>query len=178
MTYTQVLIGRNREFASGFDQGDLPIVPRMSTVVLTCLDARVDPAHLLGLELGDAFVMRNVGGRVTDEVIEQVAILRGLAIVSGGAALELIVLHHTDCGIKRFADPQVRRRLGQAAGIGEAAIESFASADPRVSVTEDLHRLRAAPILPDELIVSTYIYDVTDGHVREALAPGPLRGRA
>ncbi len=178
MTDTQTLIDRNRDFASSFNQGDLPLLPRLSTLVLTCLDARVDPAHLLGLELGDAVVMRNIGGRVTEEVIEQIAILRALAEFAGGVALEVAIVHHTDCGASRFANPEVRQRMGQAAGTGEAAIERLAITDPQISVAEDIDRLRAAPILPDELVVAGYIYDVTDGHVRETFAPASLREEA
>ncbi len=79
MADIQTLIDRNHDFASSFNQGDLPLLPRLSTLIVTCLDARVDPAHLFRLELGDAVVMRNIGGRVTDDVIEHIAILRGLA---------------------------------------------------------------------------------------------------
>ena len=176
MADLQTLIDGNLEFARSFSQGDLAIRPRRSTLVLTCLDARVDPAHFLGLQLGDAFVMRNIGGRVTDEVISQIAILLALtADIGGGAALELAIVHHTDCGTGRFADPQVRQRLGKAAGTDEAAIERLAITDPQTSVAEDLDRLRAAPILPDELVVAGYVYDVTDGHVRETIAPAALR---
>ncbi len=175
MADIQTLIDRNHDFASSFNQGDLPLLPRLSTLVLTCLDARVDPAHLLGLELGDAVVMRNIGGRVTDEVIEQIAILRALAEFAGGVALEVAIVHHTDCGASRFANPEVRQRLGQAAGTGEAAIERLAITDPQTTVAEDLDRLRAAPTLPDELVVAGYVYDVTDGHVREVFAPASLR---
>ncbi len=175
MAIAHTLIDRNLEFANSFNQGDLTLLPRLSILVLTCLDARVDPAHFFGLEMGEAVVMRNIGGRVTDEVIEQIAILRGLAVVAGGAGFEVAVVHHTDCGASRFANPQVRQRMGQAAGIGEAAIERLAITDPRISVAEDLDRLRAAPTLPDELVVAGYVYDVTDGHVREAFAPASLR---
>jgi carbonic anhydrase len=176
MADLHTLIDGNLEFARGFSPGDLAMRPRPSTLVLTCLDARVDPAHFLGLELGDAFVMRNVGGRVTDEVIQQIAILRALAVVlGGGGALEVAIIHHTDCGTGHFADPQVRKTVGQAAGTGEAAIERLAVTDARTSVAEDLDRLRAAPILPDELLVAGYVYDVTDGLLREISAPAPLR---
>ena len=179
MADLQTLIDGNLEFARSFSQGDLAIQPRLSILVLTCLDARVDPAHFLGLQLGDAFVMRTIGGRVTDEVIRQIAILRALAVVfGGGAALEVAIVHHTDCGTGRFADPQFRQRLGQAAGTGEAVIERLAITDPLASVAEDLDRLRAAPTLPDDLIVAGYVYDVTDGHVRETFAPASLRGGA
>ncbi len=141
------------------------------------LDARVDPAHLFGLELGDAVVMRNIGGRVTDEVIEQIAILRGLAVVAGGGAFEVAVVHHTDCGASRFTNPQLRQMLGKATGTGEAAIEKLAITDPQTSVAEDIGRLQAAPNLPDRLVVAGYVYDVTDGNLRETFAPAPLRER-
>ncbi len=177
MADVQTLIDRNLEFASSFDQGDLAIRPRLSTLIVTCLDARVDPAHILGLELGDAVVMRNIGGRVTDEVIEHIAILRALAsVLAGGApAFEVAIVHHTDCGTSRFANPQVRKKLAQASGIDEAAIERLAITDPQASVAEDLDRLRAAPTLPDELVVAGYVSDVTDGQVREIFAPASLR---
>ncbi len=175
MADVHTLIDRNLEFASSFNQGDLALPPRLSILILTCLDARVDPAHLFRLELGDAVVMRNIGGRVTDEIIEQVAILRALAGVAGGTGFEMAVVHHTDCGASRFANPQVRQKMGQVAGTGEAAIERLAITDPRISVAQDLDRLRAAPTLPDELVVGGYVYDVSDGHVREAFAPASLR---
>ncbi len=175
MADAHTLVDRNLEFANSFNQGDLTLLPRLSMLVLTCLDARVDPAHLFGLELGDAVVMRNIGGRVTDEVVEQIAILRGLAVAAGGTGLEVAIVHHTDCGASRFANPQVRQRIGEVAGIDEAAIKRLAIADPQISVAEDLDRLRAAPTLPDELVVAGYVYDVTDGHVREVIAPASLR---
>ncbi len=175
MADVHTLIDRNLRFASSFDQGDLALPPRLSILILTCLDARVDPAHLFRLELGDAVVMRNIGGRVTDEIIEQIAILRGLAVVAGGTGFEVAVVHHTDCGASRFASPKVRQKMGQVAGIGEAAIERLAITDPQISVAEDLDRLRAARTLPDELVVAGYVYDVTDGHVREVIAPASLR---
>ena len=175
MTDAQTLVDRNLEFARSFNQGDLALPPRLSILILTCLDARVDPAHLFRLELGDAVVMRNIGGRVTDEIIEQIAILRGLAVVAVGTGFEVAVVHHTDCGASRFANPQVRQKMSQVAGTGEAAIERLAITDPQISVAGDLDRLRAAPTLPDELVVAGYVYDVTDGHVREVIAPASLR---
>lgn len=178
MAHTQTLLGRNLEFADRFDQGHLGIPPRLSTLIVTCLDARVDPAHFLGLELGDAFVIRTIGGRITAEVIGQIAILLGLTVVSGGAAFEVAILHHIDCGTLRFGDARLRRRLSQAAGIAESAIERLAASDPRVSVAEDVERLRAAPTLPDDLVVAGYVYDVTDGRVREVVPPAPLRDGA
>ncbi len=98
--------------------------------------------------------------------------------ILGSGALEVAIVHHTDCGASRFADPQVRQRLGQSAGTGEAAIERLAISDPQTSVAEDLDRLRAAPTLPDELVVAGYVYNVTDGQVREIFAPASLRAGA
>jgi carbonic anhydrase len=181
MADVQTLVDRNVEFASSFNQGDLAIMPRLSTLVLTCVDARVDPAHILGLELGDAVVMRNVGGRVTDDVIAHIGILQGLGTKFAGSdsfALEVAIVHHTDCGASRFANPQLRQMLGKAAGTGEAAIERLAITDPETSVAEDIDRLQAAPNLPDRLVVAGYVYDVTDGKLRETFPPAPLRQRA
>lgn len=178
MAGVHTLIDRNVEFAEGFADGHLGIPPRLATLIVTCLDSRVDPAHFFGLELGDAFVMRNVGGRVTDGLVEQIAILRALALAAGGSAFEVAILHHTDCGIIRFADPDFRRKLSQAAGVDEPAIERFATPDPRISVAEDLERLRAATELADDLVVAGYVYDVTDGRVREVSPPAPLRAPA
>ena len=181
MADVQTLVDRNLEFAGGFDQGDLAVLPRLSTLVVTCVDARVDPAHILGLELGDAIVMRNIGGRVTDEAIEQIAILQALGTALSGDdsfGLEVAVVHHTDCGASRFANPQIRQKLGTIAGTGEAPIERLAITDPQTSVAEDIDRLRGAPTLPDQVVVAGYVYDVTDGHLREAVAPASLRGGA
>ncbi len=175
MADVHTLIDRNLKFANSFSQGGLGLPPRLSILILTCLDARVDPAHLFRLELGDAVVMRNIGGRVTDEIIEQIAILRGLAVVAGGTGFEVAVIHHTDCGASRFANPQVRQKMSQVVGTGEAAIERLAISDPQISVAQDRDRLRAAQTLPNELVVAGYVYDVTDGHAREVVAPAALR---
>ena len=178
MADVQTLVDRNVEFARGFDQGDLAILPRLSTLVLTCVDARVDPALILGLELGDAVVIRNVGGRVTDEVIEHIAILQALGnALAGGESfpLEVAIVHHNDCGASRFSNPKLKQMLGEATGTGEAAIERLAISDPHTSVADDIDRLRGASTLPDHIVVAGYVYDVTDGHLRETFAPASLR---
>ena len=172
----KTLIDKNRHFAEFFDYGDLTIVPRKKILILTCLDSRVDPAHTMELELGEAFVMRNIGGRVTDQIVEQIAILRAMIKSVDGSSLDLAIIHHTDCGVFRFADPKVRQRLGLLAGTGEVPMKKLAIKDPEAGIAEDLSRLRAASILPDGLIVSGYLYDVKDGNLHETLAPVPLRG--
>lgn len=172
------LVNRNLEFARTFDKGGLPIPPRLSTLIVTCVDSRVDPTHFLDLELGDAFVIRNVGGRVTEEVVEQIRILTALNGVAGGAPFAVAIVHHTDCGTLRFADPRIRRELSRAAGIDESVIERLGAPDPEVSVRKDLDRLRASATLPNELVVAGYVYDVTNGHLRTASMPAPLRDGA
>jgi carbonic anhydrase len=110
MSDVTTLLERNRRFAADFSEGDLAIRPRLSTVVLTCLDARVDPAHLLGLELGDAVVLRNAGGRITPAVLRDLAVLGFLAgRLPGNAAaqLELAIIHHTDCGAAQLSPDRV-----------------------------------------------------------------------
>ena len=119
MTDLTALLDRNQSFAEQFDAGDLPIRPRMSTIILTCLDARVDPAHLFGLGLGDALVIRNAGGRITPAVLRDLAILSVIGEKLPGPSaleLELEVVHHTDCGTARLASPpsRSRRRTGSA----------------------------------------------------------------
>ena len=106
------LLEGNRRFTEHFADGELPIRPRLSTVVLTCLDARVDPAHLFDLRLGDALVIRNAGGRVNPGVVTDLAVLGLLAAALPGdkaTTQELVILHHTDCGMSRFADPAAQQ---------------------------------------------------------------------
>ncbi len=110
------LLDRNRNFAEQFAAGDLKISPRMSTILLTCLDARVDPAHLFGLGLGDALVIRNAGGRVTPAVMRDLGILGVLAAAvsqpeTRAMRPELVVIHHTDCGMSRLANPAIRKQV-------------------------------------------------------------------
>jgi carbonic anhydrase len=173
------LLEGNRRFSAHFADGELPIRPRLSTIVLTCLDARVDPAHLFDLQLGDALVIRNAGGRLNRGVLTDLAVLGQLsAALSSGKAmtLELVILHHTDCGMSRFADLSAREALAQRLGIEpDEVATTMAITDPSQSVQDDITRLRQAPGLPDTLVVSGLIYDVADGIVEQIVAPAPLR---
>lgn len=172
------LLERNRRFAADFSEGDLAIRPRLSTVVLTCLDARVDPAHFLGLELGDTFVMRNAGGRVTPAVLGDLAVLGFLASrLPGNAAAqrELAIIHHIDCGMSRLADPAAQQELAKRLGIEPADIASMAITDPAESVRADIETLRQMPGAPGSLVVSGHVYDVVTGSLSEIVEPNPLR---
>ena len=178
MADLQTLIDRNRSSAEQFEAGDLPIRPRMSTIILTCLDARVDPAHLFGLGLGDAVVIRNAGGRITPAVLKDLAILGVLAAnMPGPSAMqpELVVMHHTDCGMARLANPAMQQQVAARLGLSIDEVAAMAITDPATSVNEDIERLRQTPGTPDHLVVSGLVYDVKNGTINQVVPPAPLR---
>jgi carbonic anhydrase len=168
---------RNRAFASAFSEGDLPMRPRMWAVVLTCFDARVVPASFLGLELGDAFVIRNAGGRVTPVLVEDLAILSSLgAHMPSGAQppLELILVRHTNCGMVRLAGPPVQQDVAERLGVPEEEVAALAVTDVAATVRADVERLRAMERLPDGLVVSGHVYNVATGVLEEIVPPTTL----
>jgi carbonic anhydrase len=174
MSSTTTLLSRNRQFATDFTAADLPILPKLRTVVLTYGDSRVDPAHVLGLELGDAVVVRNNGGRVTLEVVHEIAALAFTVAKMDGAepgSFELIIMQHTQCGAERFANPDIQRAIKERLGVDVSAV---AITDHEQSLREDVERLRNAPEVPGYIIVSGLIYDVQHGLVREVIAPATL----
>ena len=171
------LLERNRAFAEGFNSGDLVIRARLATLVVTCLDARVDPAHFLGLELGDALVIRNAGGRINSGVLRDMGILGvlGASVPGPGMQLQLVLIQHTDCGMARFASSEVQALAVERLALSADEAAALAITDPAASVRADIERLRATPGVPDQMVVSGFVYDVTDGSVTEAVAPGTLR---
>lgn len=174
MTNTTTLLNRNRQFANDFMSADLPILPKLRTVVLTCIDSRVDPAHFIGLELGDAGVIRNNGGRVTPEVLKELAAMSFMVTMLDGdkpGPFELVIIQHTQCGAERFADPDFQNLLKDKIGID---VSSLAITDHELSLREDVERLRNASEIPGHIIVSGYIYDVHNGSIREVIAPAVL----
>ena len=171
MTSTMTpLLERNEQFARTYTPVPLAL-PAAQTIVVTCLDHRVDPAIILGLELGDAPVLRNAGGRVTQPVIEEIAYLAFLAqqLAGGqlaeGNGIEVAVIHHTQCGTSFLADPGFRREASEATGVDEAALEVSAVHDPHVTVPIDVERLLTSPLLPSRMGVSGYVYDLETGRV-------------
>lgn len=175
MTTLDTLRERNRDFAHHRFPGPLALMPTLRATVIGCLDPRVDPAIVLGLGLGDAPVIRNVGGRVTPAVLEILALLAlGFPAQIGSAREEdkgdLIVLHHTQCGITRMqGHPDA---LAASFGINVAELPAKAVGDPRASLTVDVDLLRAHPAITDAYRVTGILYEVTTGRI-EQVVPAP-----
>ncbi len=172
------LLESNRGFAEQFEAGDLTIRPRMSTIILTCVDSRVDPAHIFGLALGDAVVIRNAGGRITPVVMRDFAILGVLAANMPGPGTmqpELVVMHHTDCGMSRLANPAIQEQVATRLGLSIDEVAAMAITDPARTVQDDIERLRTTPGTPDQLIVSGFVYDVKNGRINQVVPSAPLR---
>ena len=168
------LLERNEQFARAYTPMALGI-PARQVLIVTCLDHRVDPAITLGLQLGDAPVIRNAGGRVTTAVIDDIAYLGFLAsqLFAGqsadGTLFEVAVIHHTQCGTGFLADPGFRRQAAEATGLPEAVLEASAVADPHVTVRADVQRLLTSPSLPPKVSVSGHVYDVATGYLTTTL---------
>ena len=170
MTRMTSLLERNEQFARTYTPVALG-VPAQQILIVTCLDHRVDPAVILGLQLGDAPVIRNAGGRVTQAVIDDLAFLGFLAgqLFGGQGApdtlFEVAVVHHTQCGTGFLADAGFRRQAAEATGLPEAVLEASAVTDPHTTVRADVERLLSAPSLPPRVSVSGHVYDIATGHV-------------
>jgi carbonic anhydrase len=162
---------RNRAFAAAGGHEGAVVLPNLRLFVITCLDPRVDPAHFLGLELSDAIVVRNVGGRVTPEVINDVAFIAkiGENLLPDGPLFEVAVIHHTQCGSAAFADDAFRRDYAQRIGAEEATLREHAVLDPVATVTRDVERLRAAHPISARVTVSGHVYDVVTGLVHTVI---------
>src|ERR671932_1665130 len=146
MTGIESVLDRNGAFAAAGGHQGAVVFPDLRLFVVTCLDPRVDPAHFLGLGLGDAMVVRNVGGRVTPEVINDVAFVSQLAenVVPDGPLFEVAVIHHTQCGAAALADDDFRHRYAQRTGEDESALREYAVSDPATTVARDVELLRSA----------------------------------
>jgi carbonic anhydrase len=168
---------RNRTFAAADGHKGAVVFPTMRLFVITCLDPRVDPAHFLGLGLSDAMVVRNVGGRVTPEVINDVAFVSQLAenLLPDGPLFEVAVIHHTQCGAGAFADDTFRHQYAQRIGAEESTLREHAILDPMATVTADVERLRSAPAISPRVGVSGHVYDVVTGLVETILPAQRIR---
>ena len=166
---------RNRAFAAAGGHEGAVILPQLSLFVITCLDPRVDPAHFLGLDLSDAIVVRNVGGRVTPAVIDDVAFIGQIAegVLPDGPLFEVAVIHHTQCGAGALADDAFRRSYADRIGGDESALRERAVLDPAETVEADVARLLSAPAIPGRVSVSGHVYDVVTGLLQTVVAAEP-----
>jgi carbonic anhydrase len=162
---------RNREFAAAGGHEGAVVFPNLRLFVLTCLDPRVDPAHFLGLGLGDGMVVRNVGGRVTREVINDVAFISQLVegMLREGPLFEVAVIHHTQCGSAALADDGFRRRYAERIGVEESTLRDHTVLDPAATVARDVERLQSSPAISARVRVSGHVYDVLTGLVETVL---------
>jgi carbonic anhydrase len=160
MSVTDQLVENSKRYAQSFDRGDLPLPPAKKVAVVACMDARLIPTRVLGLDEGDAHVIRNAGGVITDDPIRSLSISQHLL-----GTEEIVVIHHTDCGMLTFTDEQLRARLREASGEEPGwDAESFADLDE--SVRESVRRITDSPFIPHKN-VRGFVYDVKDGSLRE-----------
>ena len=161
MSATDELLRNAETYAANFDKGDLPLPPARKVVVLACMDARLNPYGLLGLQEGDAHVIRNAGGVVTDDEIRSLAISQRLL-----GTEEIILIHHTDCGMLTFQDDEFRRQIQDETGIKpQWAPESFG--DLEEDVRQSKARIESSPFVPNKDSIRGFIYDVNTGRLQE-----------
>jgi carbonic anhydrase len=174
-----IALGRNRAFAASNGHEGVTVFPTLGLLVISCLDPRVDPAYILGLDLGDAIVVRNNGGRVTPEVINNLAFVGQLAeqAVPEGPLFEVAVIHHTQCGAGALADDDFRQAYANRIDAEEATLRDAAILDPAATVTRDVDRLRSAGAISPRISVSGHVYDVVTGLV-ETVIPAAKSRRA
>ncbi|MGC0250915.1 beta-class carbonic anhydrase [Pseudactinotalea sp. Z1748] len=161
MTVTDDLLRNAEAYAATFDKGDLPMPPGRQVAVVACMDARLNPYGLLGLEEGDAHVIRNAGGVITEDEVRSLAISQRLL-----GTREVILIHHTDCGMLTFTDDEFKAQIEADTGIRPPwAPESFR--DPADDVRQSLARIAANPFVPHKDRVRGFVYSVTDGTLTE-----------
>ena len=161
MSATDEVLRNAERYAEQFDKGDLPMPPGRKVAVVACMDARVNPYGILGLSEGDAHVIRNAGGVVTDDTIRSLAISQRLL-----GTEEIILIHHTDCGMLTFTDDDFRRQIQDDTGIKpEWAAEAFP--DLEEDVRQSIARIKASPFIPKKDNVRGFVYHVENGTLRE-----------
>ena len=161
MSVTDELLQNNAQYAEGFEKGDLPLPPARGVAVVACMDARLDVHKILGLEEGDAHVIRNAGGVITDDEIRSLAISQRLL-----GTTEIILIHHTDCGMLTFSDDELKQQIQEDVGIKpHFSMESFS--DLEEDVRQSIARIQASPFVPNKDSVRGFIYEVESGRLRE-----------
>jgi len=160
MSVAQEFQKANDAYASSFSKGNLPMPPARHVAVLTCMDARLLPSRFLGLEEGDAHVIRNAGGRASDDAIRSLAISQQLLGTN-----EVVVIHHTDCGMLTFSNEDLRKKLKLELNADAEHIDFLPFKDLEQSVREDVATIKNSPLLLKNIEVSGFIYDVKSGRL-------------
>jgi carbonic anhydrase len=161
MSVTDELVRNNQTYAGSFKKGELPLPPAKHVAVLACMDARLDVHKILGLQEGDAHIIRNAGGAATDDAIRSLAISQRLL-----GTKEIILIHHTDCGMLTFHDDDLKRKIEEETGIRPAfALEAFANLED--DVKQSIARIKASPFIPNKSSVRGFVYDVRSGKLNE-----------
>ena len=161
MTVTDELLRNNAEFASSFSNGELPMPPSRNLAVVACMDARLNVYALLGLGAGEAHIIRNAGGVVSEDVIRSLAISQRLL-----GTREVILVHHTDCGMLTFTDDQLKADIEADTGVRpHFALEAFS--DLERDIRQSIARIKASPFVPHQDAVRGFVYDVRSGALQE-----------
>lgn len=176
MSHLEDLLARNRSFAAGDAKNKvpaIPFIPNRQIYIITCIDPRVDPAAVLGLDLGDAIVARNVGGRVTPAVLRDLGWITHLHRTKTPEAdwFEIAVIHHTDCGSALLADDELRHEFATAGGFDDAELAALAVTDPTITAKSDVETLLASPMVDGHVRVSGHVYDLGTGLVTGVVPP-------
>ena len=162
MSVTDDLVQANENYAANFDKGDLAMPPAKHTIVVTCMDARLLPSRFLGLEEGDAHVIRNAGGLVSEDALRSLVISHWLL-----GTQEAFVVAHSDCGMLTFTNEVLRTRLQEEADADAGEIDFLPFSDLDQSVAASVRRIRESPLLPDSFAASGFVYEVESGRLRE-----------
>jgi carbonic anhydrase len=166
MSVTDELLANAARYAASFDKGDLPLPPARGVAVVACMDARLNPYGLLGLSEGDAHIIRNAGGIITADELRSLAISQRLL-----GTTEIILIHHTECGMLTFTDDEFRRSIEAEVGVKPAwAAEAFTDLD--ADVRQSIGRILADPFIPRKDSVRGFVYDVRTGELREVKTGG------
>ena len=160
MSATDASLANNRDFAAGFELSGMAAPPARSLAILTCMDARLHPERFLGLQIGDAHVIRNAGGRASDDAVHSLIISSQLL-----GTREFLVIHHTDCGMLMLSNSDVHERLTAATGADASHIDFLPFDDLEEGVREDVRRIRQSPFIPAEASITGHVYNVDTGLV-------------
>jgi len=161
MSVIDEYLDNNSAYAAEFSAGDLPIPPKDELAVVACMDARLDVLALLGLDKGDAHIIRNAGGVVTDDVIRSLMISQRLL-----GTREIMLVHHTDCGMLKFTDAELGKTIEEETGTRpDFSIQSFSNLEE--NVRESIARIQASPFIPHKQVIRGFVYEVETGSLRE-----------